>query len=245
MATSSVIKWKGPTFIKKNMDGKQIQIYKFTIDDLPSYLSFTTTSDTDHIELEPTKYISADVWKDILEQFIQPFGRLFAKPLTGAAIYKNLTHVPSTKLNKENTKWVFDSLTIEGGRFYIYWQLSEETIQQIDIDLQTDETDSIVKPLDDIDINGDSIEDITNTLKKGNNMKAVKNVSYLQREKARQRVKEARLNARLAYFRAKQEISKYEEKYGGYESEYPYDDSSDGDSFLSEGDESDDSGVSE
>jgi hypothetical protein len=218
--------WKGPTFIKKTVNGKQIQIYKFLLESPLEQFTIIGSASSKLSEL-----VVESVWIPLLNEFIQTFGRLFNKPITADYIYKNAIHIKNPELTDvtEEVEWTLYSISIDSGKFIIEWNYN--TIQKIDVDINEHEENEIV-PIDDI-ITSD-ISEITDI----NEIKPSKprNASYLHREKARQRVKELRLNARLSYFRAKQEQRKFEERFGAYESEYPTDDSSEDSSLWSDSD---------
>ena len=219
--------WKGPTFIKKTVNGKQIQIYKFLLESPLEQFTIIGGASSKLSEL-----VVESVWIPLLNEFIQTFGRLFNKPITADYIYKNAVHVKNPELNEiseEEVEWTLHSIAIDSGKFIIEWNFNK--IPQINLDINDTENNEIV-PIDDI---------ITSDISEINDINEIKplkprNASYLHREKARQRVKELRLNARLSYFRAKQEQRKFEERFGAYESEYPTDDSSEDSSLWSDSD---------
>lgn len=232
--------WKGPTFIKKVVNGKQIQIYKFLLE---SPLDQFTVIGARSSKL--STLVVDNAWIPLLNEFIQTFGRLFNKPITAEYIYKSAVHITNPDCNKdadisEEVEWSLHSISIDSGKFIIEWNCNK--IPQIDVDVEGNEGDNThidtnenaeLQPIDDI-ITSD-ISEITDI----NEIKPAakpRNASYLHREKARQRVKELRLNARLLYFRAKQEQRKFEERFGAYESEYPTDDSSEDESLWSDSD---------
>ncbi len=245
--------WKGPTYSKKEVADskggkKTVQIHQFTLEEQEPHLQIIAPPTQ-----APHTIITETQWTYLLEQFIHSFSHLFAKPLTAQALYKLLNHdidIAESLKTKERVNWTIGSITINSGKFIINWKISEIPI--IAIELDGDDCDEL-KSVDDMINDSVSVDDITDmiqssTIQRSNTNTTPRNVSYLQREKARQRVKELRLNARLAYFRAKQELRKYEERYGGYESEFPLsDDASDDDksSLWSDEDESESDGESQ
>ena len=231
--------WKWPTFIKKVVNGKQVQIYKFLIESPPEQFTVISslTSNLSNLVVE-------NIWVPLLNEFIQTFGRLFNKPITAEYIYKSAIHIKHPECNEdgEEVEWSLYSISIDSGKFIIEWKCNK--IPQIDVDIDCHE-DCNKDENKDTSENGElqQVDDIiTSDISEINDINEIKtakprNASYLHREKARQRVKELRLNARLLYFRAKQEQRKFEDRFDmHYESEYPTDESSEDDSLWSDSD---------
>lgn len=221
--------WKGPTFIKKTVNGKQIQIYKFILESQLDQFTIIGTSTSKLSEL-----VTESTWIPLLNEFIQTFGRLFNKPITAEYIYKSAIDIKNPECNEvgEEVEWTLYSISIDSGKFIFQWNCS--AISPISLDIDEEIPIDKELPLESVPLNDIDIDNIADIIEP----KSLKprNASYLHREKARQRVKELRLNARLSYFRAKQEQRKFEERFGSYESEYPTDDSSEDTSLWSESD---------
>jgi hypothetical protein len=223
--------WKGPTYIKNTIDGKTTQSYKFTIDhsgNVPEYTVYVGSS-----SYQIANHITQQQWLVLLENFLAAFGRLFTRPLSPTAILGKLKCNVAVTEGDGLVEWFLEGITIENNQFIANWnyrcvpqiEVDEPAIECIDNEIITE------------DISGNAtIMDLTELVGESKPT----NVSYLHREKARQRVKQSRLNARLAYFRAKQDQKKYEERYGMYETDYPTSDESDAESSWT-----DDSSVSE
>lgn len=237
--------WKGPTYIKRpTADGKQVQIYQFTIEDAGDDL-ITVAAPT----LPQQELFTPSKWLMLLDQFIETFGRLFSKPITSQNLYKTLQHniESNTSIHVSSVEWTLKGITIDSGKFIVNWHVND--VPPISIDMPEEESENVTADVVDTIQLDDNIDDITEQIRTQSVSSKPRNVAYLHREKARQRVKEARLNARLAYFRAKQDLKKYEDRYGAYESEYPSSDDSGEESGWSESekdvDEESTSGESE
>jgi hypothetical protein len=223
------IHWKGPTYIKSVINGRPTQIYKFLIDysvNHPDYLIHIADA-----SYAIDKHIHQQQWLYILEQFIESYSRLFTRPLTTMEIFSKLRQNIQRPENVEIVEWFLEGITIDNNQFIANWNF--HNIPQIDVGCIEDER-VINEESNDIimaDISGNAdVLDISELVGEPR----PHNTSYLHREKARQRVKESRLNARLAYFRAKQDQRKYEEKYGIYETDYPTSDESDNSTWSEE-----------
>jgi hypothetical protein len=180
-------------------------------------------------------HITQQQWIGLLENFLTAFGRLFTRPLSPTAILAKLKCNAPVIGEGELVEWFLEAITIENNQFVANWNY--RYVPQIEVDEPAIECDIIDNEIITADISGNAtVMDLTELVGEPKPT----NVSYLHREKARHRVKQSRLNARLAYFRAKQDQKKYEERYGIYETDYPTSDESDVESSWS-----DDSSVSE
>jgi hypothetical protein len=175
-------------------------------------------------------------WNSFIGQFLQSSSKLFAKPYTVDIINKIVKHT----LNGNNTN-IFPStvslipknIQIVGGNFIVNWGYEMEPVI-IDIpDLDEVENNTVVEHITlpdsneniivneivtdiaDKDIN-DGVEELNiDEIPVGNNSTdAVLEIDSPVKFYEKQKMKEARLKAKLAVYKAQRQISKYYEKYG-------------------------------
>jgi len=166
-----------------------------------------------------------DWWKQFVQQFMKASSKMFAKPYTVEQINKITKHVGKT--------WSYDStypvtvdvvpttIKIQSGVFWVYWDY-RFTPNVIDIPVSVEEEDAtaaICLPdlavqqedvhaskeveevnLDELHIDGNATEDLE--------------LSHSDRFYDKQRVKEVRLKAKLAQYKAELQMRMYYDKYG-------------------------------
>jgi hypothetical protein len=235
-----------PPVYSKQHDAKKNTVepcYTFSIDfqDAESGLSFTAdcANDITNTTIESLITEHMDWWKQFVQQFMQASSKMFAKPYTVDQINKITKHA--------GKEWSYDSsfpvtvdvlpttIKIQGGTFWVYWDYrftpnvidipvsaEEEADATADICLpdlavkQEQETVTMDKEveevnLDELNMNGNATEDLE--------------LSHSDRFYDRQRVKEVRLKAKLAQYKAELQMRLYYDKYGNDISDADSDDS--------------------
>ena len=181
-------------------------------------------------------------WNTFIESFLQASAKLFSKPYTVEQINKITKHtLESTIINSfpVNITFLPKNITIVGGIFMVNWQYTAEPVV-IDIpDLSEDATNTI--ELAALPDSGE--KQIADEMEELNidDLPVDKNAteSSLDLESPakfydKQRVKEARLKAKLAVYKAQRQMAQYYQKYGGSISD------SESDSDYTSNDDSDD-----
>ena len=224
-----------PPVYSKQHDAKKNTVeacYTFSIDfeEAESGLSFTadSTNDITATTIESLIMEHTEWWKQFIQQFMQASSKMFAKPYTVEQINKITKHA--------GKEWSYDStypvtvdvlpttIKIQGGVFWVYWNY-RFTPNIIDIPVSTEEeadtTASICLPdqeatvsmdkeveevnLDELNIDGNATEDL--------------DLDHSARFYDKQRVKEARLKAKLAQYKAEIQMRMFYDKYGNDVSE--------------------------
>jgi hypothetical protein len=221
-----------PPVYSKQHDAKKNTVeacYTFTIDfeDMESGFVFTADSASDITTTTIESLIAdhTDWWKQFVQQFMQASSKMFAKPYTVEQINKITKHA--------GKEWSYEStypvtvdvlpttIKIQGGIFWVYWEY-RFTPNVIDIPVSVEEesdttaaiclpdlaeqvkeqNDAIVEELnlDELNMNGNTTEDLE--------------LSHSDRFYDKQRVKEARLKAKLAQYKAEIQMRMYYDKYG-------------------------------
>jgi hypothetical protein len=225
-----------PPVYSKQPDAKKNTVeacYTFPIDfqENESGLSFIAddVNDITDIRIESLIANHMDWWKQFVQQFMQASSKMFAKPYTVEQINKITKHVGKT--------WSYDStypvtvdvfpttIKIQSGVFWVYWEY-HFTPNVIDIPVSVEEevdtTAAISLPdlaeqqtggkqevicgeveeldLDELNMNGNATDDLE--------------LSHSNRFYDKQRVKEARLKAKLAQYKAEVQMRMYYDKYG-------------------------------
>ena len=231
-----------PPVYSKQHDAKKNTVeacYTFSIDfqETDSGLSFSADSANDitTTTIESLIHDNMDWWKEFVQQFMQASSKMFAKPYTVEQINKITKHA--------GKEWSYDSsfpvtvellpttIKIQSGIFSVYWdyRFTPNVIDiPVSVEEEVDATAAICLPdlateqateqasasidkeveevnLDELNIDGNATEDLE--------------LSHSARFYDRQRVKEARLKAKLAQYKAELQMRMYYDKYGNDVSE--------------------------
>jgi hypothetical protein len=236
--------FKAPQYTKATnpKTGVQEPCYTFSIDFQPNEegISFLAESQSD-INLQGLqKAILENVgwWNTFIGQYLQASSKLFSKPYTVEQINRIAKHT----LNGTNTSKSFPVnvsllpkvIQIMGSVFMVNWSYTTESVV-IDIpDLEEPEDNTI--ELSSLPVSNDNkllegIEElnIDELPVGGNSTDDALELDSPAKFYEKQRVKEARLKAKLAVYKAQRQMAQYYEKYG--------DDISDSDSEFGSSDE--------
>ena len=232
--------FKAPQYIKRqNTSGVLESCYKFPIeivsaDDIITYIA------EDDINIETLRSCIIDNvnwWKSFLAQFISSSSKHFTKSYTVDVLNKHISH----SLEKHtdiidfpvNVTFSPKEIIIFQGKFVLIWtyEVTKMIIEAPDLeddDIESDDEEQIVdlgnikEAINDIAI-PDSAKHINNTsgLEEYdmdslpiNNSGELELKGNTSRYYEKRKVKEARLRAKLAVYKAERELSKYYEKYG-------------------------------
>jgi hypothetical protein len=151
---------------------------------------------------------------NILTMFLTSCSHYFAKPYTVEGIQRILQHAMSA-LPEQPTDDDYDILfqptgiTIMQGKFILDWSASFQKIRITipDLDQPSQEDKSAPKESTDELIQVDDLEEDLRQMEEPNERDS-------SRHYEKRKVKEARLRARLAQYKAERAMSKYLEKYG-------------------------------
>ena len=193
--------------------------------------------------LQKTVLENIDWWNTFIGTFLQVSAKHFSKPYTIENINKITKHTLNGTSNIEFPAQVLllpTSIQISGGVFLVNWQYRCEPIM---IDIPVIEPEPIMKEvigLPDMPKVADGLEEL-NMADVPIDKNATDGILELDSPTKfydKQKVKEARLKAKLAIYKAQHQLSKYYEKYGNdiSDSDTESDDVSDEDN-LSDGDE--------
>jgi hypothetical protein len=167
-------------------------------------LTFVANDRTD-ISLEMLhKTLDNSWWNTFIGAFLESSSKFFSKPYTVEAINKITKHTMDTTIVSTtqepfpvNVLLVPKSIQIFGGVFTIQWIYNMEQMIIPDLDLPVDEKIEELN-IDDLPVeNMDTLE-----------------IESPSKYYDKQRVKETRLKAKLAVYKAQRQIAEYSEKYG-------------------------------
>ncbi len=164
-----------------------------------------------------------DWWEQFLSQFLQFSSKLFSKPYTVQHLLKIIKH-NSLQGNLPdsfpvNTSFLPKTLQIMNGSFNVNWEYTTTPIV-IDIPVMDNELNlsqsSSPKLLPDLDQTTDLIEElnIDELPEESNSTDKSMPLEHTNKLYDKQKVKEARLKAKLAVYRAQYQLNRYYEKYG-------------------------------
>lgn len=200
----------------KTSTGLMEPCYKFSV--------ITSESLTDPVELKekPTSTILEaqlmkiiEEKKDWLVKFVTAFlaatEQYFTKKYTTDALIKHLNHSMTTEGSTEDANQVIfepSEIVIFQGRFTLTWKAKLEAIRIAIPDLEeSTENEVLMKDVTELL----AIDDLEADLQKGPEEMMMEDSS---RHYEKRKVKEARLRARLAQYKAERAMSRYLEKYG-------------------------------
>ena len=192
--------------------------YTFAIESTPEDKKLTfVAEDTASLSLTPFQAVlqeHEEIWNQLIHTFLQTASKLFSKPYTIVQINKIAKHAMNG--TEPDTFPVHvtvypSTIQIRGGSFWVHWSYTTEPML-IDIpDLEADTT----APLP-VSSNEDGVQELSL-----DDLPVEKNATEVPltldpptKFYDRQRVKEARLKAKLAVYRAQHQLHRYYEKYG-------------------------------
>jgi len=234
--------FRTPVYSKINPNtGAHEACYTFGIDfqENENKLIFIANEESDIslTSLQKCVLDNVNIWNNLIMKFLEATSKLFSKSYTIQQINKITKHTLKGDLPSSypvNIIVIPKQIQISGGIFWVHWEYTYETIV-IDIpvseDLENDikevsETSDIETIIHEIEeINIDEIPIKKNTTEELNDLQDPTKL-YLK-----QRVKESRLKAKIAMYKAHYEMKRYYEKYGeelsDSESESEFDELSD------------------
>lgn len=226
-----------PPVYSKQHDAKKNTVepcYTFTIDFQEDESGLVFTAEDIHTitatTVEALIAEHVDWWKQFVQQFMQASSKMFAKPYTVEQINKITKHVGKewsyTSTFPVTVNVLPTTIKIQSGIFWVYWDY-RFTPNVIDIPVSIEEVDTtaaISLPdlsaeqtpvldnkeveelnLDELNMDGNATEDLE--------------LGHSARFYDKQRVKEARLKAKLAQYKAEIQMRMYYDKYGNDVSE--------------------------
>ena len=204
--------FRPPVYTKvSNPSGAVESCYLFTIDYEASDKKITYVADEEPslTFLQACVVENTEWWNGILQLFLQSAAKLFSKPYTVQQINKITKHTlkgTAPASYPANVTVQPRSIQIQGGVIWVHWEYIADPIT-IDIpDLE--------EPVDLPVFDKDELEEVT-----GDEVPADENATEVEIDSPtkfydKQKVKEARLRAKIAMYKAQRQMSKFYEKYG-------------------------------
>jgi hypothetical protein len=213
--------FKAPQYTKiiNPKTGNQEPCYSFpieyqTTDDAIQFVA-DSVSDITLQNLQKCILDNVEWWNTFVKQFLQASSKFFSKQYTVEQINKITQHTLSITTPFDNTVTVCllpKSILISGGVFTVNWAY---TTKQVVIDIPDLEDDN--QPIELLPVsneNKESLEELDiNELPVGTTDDTLEIQSPAQFYD-KQRVKEYRLKAKLAVYKAQRQMAQYYEKYG-------------------------------
>ena len=227
--------FKAPQYIKRqNASGVLESCYKFPIEITTADDVITTTTDDD-ITIETLRNCvieNINWWKSFLAQFIASSSKHFTKTYTVDALNKHVSH--SLEKNASaidfpvNVTFSPKEIMIFQGKFVLVWTYTTTklVIDAPDLDEDDEESDDeqvvdlgdIKGAVDEVTIPGpercSGLEECDIDALPINSTGELELKDDSSRYVEKRKVKEARLRAKLAVYKAERELSRYYEKYG-------------------------------
>jgi hypothetical protein len=219
-------------------------------------LSFiaNTHSDISEISLNSCIQENNQWWNEFIGHFLNASAKLFSKPYTVDNINKIVKHTFNDKINTNTSYFPANvlltpkNIQILGGKFLVNWDYDtiqmvinipdlEESAQSppvLNTNIIPNENDSLKRSSDIEEL------DVDNLPESNDSTDEPFEITSPARFYDKQRVKEARLKAKLAVYKAQRQIAKYYDKYGDddiSESDTEYDTSDNDDDSEDGGDE--------
>jgi hypothetical protein len=234
--------FKAPQYTKVTnpKTGAQEPCYTFNIEfNVCDYLSFVAEKESDISLQSLQKCVLENIpwWNAFIEQFLQSSTKYFSKPYTIDTINKITKHTLDGSKSSTypiNVVLVPKNIQICSGVFTVNWGYNTEPM--IDIP-DADEVKVNTIDLPDLPVSNESkvvngLEELNIDELPGDSTDAALELDSPAKFYDKQRVKEARLKAKLAVYKAQRTMAQYYEKYG--------DDISDSDTDLDSSDEESD-----
>ena len=207
-----------PSYTKlKTASGSMEPCYKFAVltsDSLREPVEIKTK--VSHTTLEGQLMSDLGEKKEWLVKFITAFlaatEQYFTKKYTTEALMKHLNHTLDIEGSTEDANQVIfvpAEVVIFQGRFTLVWKAKMETIRIAIPDLEETAENEVMMMRDVTELL--AVDDLEADLQKGPEEMVIEDSS---RHYEKRKVKEARLRARLAQYKAERAMSRYLEKYG-------------------------------
>lgn len=227
-----MVQFRTPQYIKKQISTGFEAYYKFMIDiTLDECVSYTSDEGVNTTLLQQCLNENMNWWNTFLQTYLNVSSKHFAKSYTVDAIKKHIKNIiidttydnSTTETTSVNVTFIPKEIIIHQGTFIVNWiyilnpliidipDLDEE--KSIRENVQTEIIDTTHKQLpeqnedvadelhfEELPMNEEGTEDF----------KAQDMSQYYEK----QRVKEAKLRAKLAYYKAQRQVSQYYDKYG-------------------------------
>ena len=215
--------FKAPQYTKVTnpKTGAQEPCYTFNIDfNICDYLSFVAENQKEISLQSLQKCVLENVpwWNGFIEQFLQASSKYFSKPYTVEQINKITQHTLDGNGSSQfpiNVVVVPKSIKICSGIFTVNWMYNTEPM--IDFpDVEDVKTNSIELPVSRENQIVEGLEELNiDEIPVGNNSTdGALELDSPAKFYEKQRVKEARLKAKLAVYKAQRTMAQYYEKYG-------------------------------
>ena len=216
--------FKAPQYTKvlNPKTGNQEPCYTFNIEfNIGDYLSFVAEKEPDISLSSLQKCVLENVewWNGFIKQFLDVSAKYFQKPYTVEAINKITKHTLEGNLLGHtfptNVVLVPKNIQITGGVFTVNWKYDIEPM--IDIpDAEEDKVNTIELPS--LPVSKKVIEGVEelniDEIPAAANSTEELEIDSPAKFYEKQRVKEARLKAKLALYKAQRQTAQYYEKYG-------------------------------
>ena len=216
--------FKAPQYTKVTnpKTGNQDPCYTFNVEfNTCDYLSFVAENESDISLQSLQKCVLENIpwWNGFIQQFLQSSTKYFTKPYTVETINKITKHtLNGTKSSTYPVNIVLQPTNIQicSGVFTVNWGYNAEPM--IDIpDAEEDKVNTI--ELLDLPVSNknklvEGLEELNIDEVPGNSTDDALNLDSPAKFYEKQRVKEARLKAKLAVYKAQRQMAQYYEKYG-------------------------------
>jgi hypothetical protein len=190
-------------------------------------IEFTNSDDSITFVAEEEKDLSLEAflsrlhehtewWNQIIQTFLQATSKLFSKPYTISHIHKIAKHALQGTAPSQFPVYVTLQpviFQIRGGTFWVHWKYETETMQ-IDIPDPVEVHHTIPLPVLDNVIDGVEEVNLEDLPVEKNATEVPLSLEPPTKFYDKHRVKEARLKAKLAVYRAQHQMTRYYEKYG-------------------------------
>ena len=208
--------FKAPQYTKivNPKTGVNEPCYTFMVDfNTDEYLSFIVDNKSDISLQSVQKCILDNIewWNTFINKFLESSVKFFSKPYTVEIINKITKHTlsilnkPTNETYPSNVILVPKNIQISGGIFTINWGYDMEPMIIPDLD------NEVTLPV----LNIEGMEELNiDELPVGNSTEGVLEIDSPTKFYDKQRVKEARLKAKLAVYKAQRQMAQYCEKYG-------------------------------
>jgi len=163
------------------------------------------SSDLSLSSLQACVLQNAPWWIQFLTDFLQASAKLFSKPYTVQQIQKIIQHTlhgTAPTVFPVTVTLLPTTIQILGGVFTVQWEYVAETVM-IDLPDFADSVLPVSNEVEEVDLDAMPVHE-----------SATEVLSDPNQHYAKQKVKEARLKAKLAVYRAQQQLNQYYEKYG-------------------------------
>lgn len=217
-----------PTYMRDSTNNSVLPYYVFTVINGPIYSESPITTSATLTKCLLSALLSPAMFgpylMNLYSTFLNVHGKRFAKPYTPAQLIKATKHVVNCEMAEEELEWTLrvKQIEVKNGAFYLIWsaegkalqiQLEEETVAETPVAQATATEATALTPdnsLEELNVNELPLKEEASTFR----LSLPRDTGSDIQLQERRMVETARIQAKIAHYKAQKAIAMYVQKYG-------------------------------